>query len=108
MNPKTKSVKCLLFINFEDTVTNLLFQNTVSRSDLLPQAEKIIQELGSSQSILEIQYEGEVRCLCTCILYVGLSDCTGFVISIFKLSVFLDKDRGVSLKAIPGAVPEIC
>lgn len=38
----------------------LIFQHTVSRKDLITQAEKIIQDLGSSQSILEIQYDGEV------------------------------------------------
>lgn len=38
----------------------LLFQHTVSRLGLLDQAEKLIGDLGSSQSVLEIQYEGEV------------------------------------------------
>ena len=38
----------------------LLLQHTVSRVGLLDQAEKLIGELGSSQSVLEIQYEGEV------------------------------------------------
>ena len=35
-------------------------QHTVSRVGLLDQAEKLISDLGSSQSVLEIQYEGEV------------------------------------------------
>lgn len=35
-------------------------QHTVSRVGLLDQAEKLIGDLGSSQSVLEIQYEGEV------------------------------------------------
>ena len=32
----------------------------MSRVGLLDQAEKLISDLGSSQSVLEIQYEGEV------------------------------------------------
>ena len=36
-------------------------QHTVSRVGLLDQAEKLIGDLGSSQSVLEIQYEGEVN-----------------------------------------------
>lgn len=39
----------------------VLLQHTVSRVGLLDQAEKLIGDLGSSQSVLEIQYEGEVR-----------------------------------------------
>lgn len=35
-------------------------KHTVSRVGLLDQAEKLIGDLGSSQSVLEIQYEGEV------------------------------------------------
>lgn len=35
-------------------------KHTVSRVGLLDQAEKLISDLGSSQSVLEIQYEGEV------------------------------------------------
>lgn len=35
-------------------------KHTVSREGLLDQAEKLISDLGSSQSVLEIQYEGEV------------------------------------------------
>lgn len=35
-------------------------KHTVSREGLLDQAEKLINDLGSSQSVLEIQYEGEV------------------------------------------------
>ena len=38
----------------------VLLQHTVSRVGLLDQAEKLIGDLGSSQSVLEIQYEGEV------------------------------------------------
>ena len=36
-------------------------QHTVSRVGLLDQAEKLVGDLGSSQSVLEIQYEGEVN-----------------------------------------------
>ena len=32
----------------------------VSRSDILKQAEKVIDDLGSSRALLEIQYENEV------------------------------------------------
>lgn len=39
----------------------VLLQHTVSRVGLLDQAEKLIGDLGSSQSVLEIHYEGEVR-----------------------------------------------
>lgn len=35
-------------------------QHKVSRDGLFAQAEKLIQELGSSHSVLEIHYEGEV------------------------------------------------
>ena len=38
-----------------------LLQHTVSRVGLLDQAEKLVGDLGSSQSVLEIQYEGEVK-----------------------------------------------
>ena len=36
------------------------FQRVVSREDLLKQAEKVIEELGNSRALLEIQYENEV------------------------------------------------
>ena len=36
------------------------FQRVVSREDLLKQAEKVMDELGSSRAILEIKYENEV------------------------------------------------
>ena len=39
----------------------VLLQHTVSRVGLLDQAEKLVGDLGSSQSVLEIQYEGEVN-----------------------------------------------
>lgn len=42
------------------SLSAFLLQHTVSRVGLLDQAEKLIGELGSSQSVLEIQYEGEV------------------------------------------------
>ena len=45
-----------------------IFQRVVSRDDLLKQAEKVVEELGTSRAILEIQYENEVR-LKYCIFY---------------------------------------
>ena len=33
----------------------------VSRNDLLKQAEKVMEELGNSKALLEVQYENEVR-----------------------------------------------
>ena len=41
-----------------------LVQSTISREDILKQAEKILNDLGSSRAILEIQYENEVAVLC--------------------------------------------
>ena len=35
-------------------------QRVVSRDDLLKQAEKVMDELGNSRALLEIQYENEV------------------------------------------------
>ena len=32
----------------------------ISRSDLLKQAEKVMEDLGNSRALLEIQYENEV------------------------------------------------
>lgn len=39
-------------------------QSAVSRDDLLKQAEKVLNDLGSSKAILEIQYENEVSFNC--------------------------------------------
>ena len=36
------------------------FQRVVSRSDILKQAEKVLDELGTSRAVLEIQYQDEV------------------------------------------------
>ena len=36
-------------------------QRTVSRVDLMKQAEKVMEELGNSKALLEIGYENEVR-----------------------------------------------
>ncbi len=47
-----------------------IFQRVVSRDDLLKQAEKVVEELGTSRAILEIQYENEVR-LKYCIFYIN-------------------------------------
>ena len=38
----------------------LLLQRTVNREELLKQAESVMQDLGSSRAMLEIQYENEV------------------------------------------------
>ena len=40
-----------------------VLQRVVSREDLLKQAEKVMDELGSSRAILEIQYENEVSAM---------------------------------------------
>ncbi|KAK3738539.1 hypothetical protein QZH41_012052, partial [Actinostola sp. cb2023] len=62
MSKLQESVPDLINTEMSDRVAPRLDRkkNTVSRKDIITQAEKIIQELGSSQSILEIQYEGEV------------------------------------------------
>jgi E3 ubiquitin-protein ligase TRIP12 len=36
------------------------FQRMVNRTDLLKQAEKVMEDLASSRAMLEIQYENEV------------------------------------------------
>jgi len=36
-------------------------QSVISRDDILKQADKLINDLGASRAILEIQYENEVR-----------------------------------------------
>ena len=38
----------------------LNFQRVISRTDILKQAEKVLEELGNGRAILEIQYENEV------------------------------------------------
>jgi len=38
-----------------------LLQRTINRDELLKQAESVMQDLGSSRAMLEIQYENEVR-----------------------------------------------
>lgn len=40
------------------------FQRTINRDELLKQAESVMQDLGSSRAMLEIQYENEVRGIC--------------------------------------------
>lgn len=37
-----------------------VFQRTINRDELLKQAESVMQDLGSSRAMLEIQYENEV------------------------------------------------
>lgn len=41
----------------------LCFQRTINRDELLKQAESVMQDLGSSRAMLEIQYENEVPVL---------------------------------------------
>ncbi|XP_031562481.1 E3 ubiquitin-protein ligase TRIP12-like [Actinia tenebrosa] len=62
MSKLQESIPDLINTEMSDRVAPRLDRkkHTVSRKELLIQAEKIIQDLGSSQSILEIQYEGEV------------------------------------------------
>ena len=49
-----------MFVGFKIDVVIFALQRVVSREDLLKQAEKVMDELGSSRAILEIQYENEV------------------------------------------------
>lgn len=49
------------FVVNNSSFSVVLLQHTVSRVGLLDQAEKLVGDLGSSQSVLEIQYEGEVN-----------------------------------------------
>lgn len=42
------------------TSVMLCFQRTINRDELLKQAESVMQDLGSSRAMLEIQYENEV------------------------------------------------
>ncbi len=37
-----------------------LLQRVVSREDILKQGEKVMEDIGSSRALLEIQYENEV------------------------------------------------
>ncbi|XP_048588238.1 E3 ubiquitin-protein ligase TRIP12 isoform X2 [Nematostella vectensis] len=62
MSKLQESIPDLINTEMSDRVAPRLDRkkSTVSRKDLLSQAEKIIQDLGSSQSILEIQYQSEV------------------------------------------------
>lgn len=57
---------CLLAVDFMiHKVMNFchidtLFQKQVSRTELLKQAEKVMEDIGNSRALLEIQYENEV------------------------------------------------
>lgn len=51
--------KCHVFIKISSHLY-LLLQRTVNREELLKQAESVMQDLGSSRAMLEIQYENEV------------------------------------------------
>ncbi len=50
----------LALCGWNDVTLRFLLQRVVSREDLLKQAEKVMEELGSSRAVLEIQYEDEV------------------------------------------------
>ena len=45
-------------------------KRTVSREDILKQAEQVMQDMASSRALLEIQYENEV-CLLICFSFKG-------------------------------------
>lgn len=68
------SKKCQLFIiikcNTSIVSSHLcfVFQRTVNREELLKQAESVMQDLGSSRAMLEIQYENEVS-LPACLVF---------------------------------------
>ena len=53
------------WIVYKTNNESLFFQRVISREDLLKQAEKLMDELGTSTSraLLEIQYENEVGCI---------------------------------------------
>lgn len=57
---------CLLAVDFiihnvmNSVTSTLLFQKQVSRTELLKQAEKVMEDIGNSRALLEIQYENEV------------------------------------------------
>jgi len=38
----------------------VVMQSVISRDDILKQADKVLNDLGASRAILEIQYENEV------------------------------------------------
>lgn len=43
-------------------------KRTISRTDILKQAEQVIQDLASNKALLEVQYVNEVSLfLCTCV-----------------------------------------
>jgi len=49
---------------------SLCWQAVISRGNLMKQAEKLIDDLGWSKAVLEIQYEDEVcMCVCVCVWY---------------------------------------
>jgi len=41
-----------------------IVQSVISRDDILKQADKVMNDLGASRAILEIQYENEVCQFC--------------------------------------------
>lgn len=48
-----------------------LLQRVVSREDILKQGEKVMEDIGSSRALLEIQYENEVWNLDLCPICIG-------------------------------------
>ena len=52
---------------------SLCWQAVISRGNLMKQAEKLIDDLGWSKAVLEIQYEDEVcMCVCVCVVLLGV------------------------------------
>lgn len=51
---------CLLAVWWISVTSTHLFQKQVSRTELLKQAEKVMEDIGNSRALLEIQYENEV------------------------------------------------
>lgn len=49
------------FCDVTEKISSAYFQRIVSRTDLLKQAEKVMEDLASSRAMLEIQYENEVN-----------------------------------------------
>lgn len=52
---------------------SVYFQRTINRDELLKQAETVMQDLGSSRAMLEIQYENEVPLLICAVCTLDLN-----------------------------------
>lgn len=62
--------KCCRLVEkiFKNVIFTCDMQRTVNREELLKQAESVMQDLGSSRAMLEIQYENEVSNNYLCLL----------------------------------------